>query len=133
MPTIGKPIGKGKGHKHGSEESKSRIIPGNGKVLSPSGSISGDDRMPELTVVVTDIKDKPVAFFSPPNRLVINSIRPSSHILTDASPKDPIILKSRVLPLLVRAGINAFPGSSDIPKEEWFEKYDQVLDIMWSK
>jgi len=32
------------------------------------------------------------------------------------------------LPLLVRAGIDAFPGTSDISKEEWFTKYDAILD-----
>ncbi|MGA9171075.1 MAG: hypothetical protein WBZ20_13135 [Nitrososphaeraceae archaeon] len=121
--TRPKPIGKGKGHKRGTGESKCRITPGDGKVLSPSSVLSsGNDRMPEFTLVVTDIKEKPVAFFSPPNRLVINSIRPSSHILTDASPKNLAILKSRVLPLLVRAGIDAFLGSSEISKEEFFEK-----------
>ena len=45
----------------------------------------------------------------------------------DANPKD-ITLRSRILPLLVRAGIDAFPGSSDMSKEEWFMKYDAVLD-----
>ena len=71
--------------------------------------------------------EKPVIYFSAPNRLVINSLIPSSKILLEAKPKD-LALKSRVLPLLVRAGIDAFPGSSEISKEEWFTKYDAVLD-----
>jgi hypothetical protein len=45
----------------------------------------------------------------------------------EAKSKD-LTLKSRVLPLLVRAGIDAFPDSSDISKEEWFTKYDTELD-----
>jgi len=78
-------------------------------------------------VVVIGIEEKPVIYFNAPNRLVINSLRPSSKILLEAKSKD-LALKSRVLPLLVRAGIDAFPGSSDISKEEWFTKYDTVLD-----
>ena len=133
-PTIAKPIGKGKGHKRGTGESKCRITPGDGKVFTSFSSVlsSGNDRMPEFTLVVTDIKEKPVAFFSPPNRLVINSIRPSSHILTDASPKNLEILKSRVLPLLVRAGIDAFLGSSEISKEEFFENRMRCLITLGS-
>jgi hypothetical protein len=51
--------------------------------------------------------------------------------LLSANPRDPN-LKSRVLPLLVRAWINAFPGSSDLSKEEWDQKYDAVLDSVWT-
>ena len=76
---------------------------------------------------VIGVEGKPVIYFNAPNRLVINSKRPSSKILLDAKSKD-LELKSRILPLLVRAGIDAFPGSSDISKEEWFTKYDAVLD-----
>ena len=78
-------------------------------------------------MVVIGVEEKPVIYFNAPNRLVINSLRPSSKILLDANPKD-ITLRSRILPLLVRAGIDAFPGSSDMSKEEWFMKYDAVLD-----
>ncbi|MFL6398169.1 MAG: hypothetical protein ACJ72J_01120 [Nitrososphaeraceae archaeon] len=67
------------------------------------------------------------------NRLVINSKRPSSRIILEANTKDPIEMKSRVLPLLVRAGIDAFPKSSEMSKEEWLKWYDQVLDNMWCK
>jgi hypothetical protein len=132
-PSIAKPIGNGKGHKNGTAESKARIIEGDGKVLSPSSTLlSGKDTIPQLKVVVIGIEEKPVVFFSAPNRLVINSIRPSSNILLNASPKDPTAMKSRVLPLLVRAGIDAFPGSWEMPKQEWFEKYDALLDSTWS-
>ena len=133
-PTIGKPIGNGKGTKRGTGgESTCRVIMGDGKILSPSSIISsGNDITPELKVVVIGIEGKPVVFFSAPNRLVINPLRPSSQILIDAKPKDPKILKSTVLPLLVRAGIDAFPTSSEMSKEEFFEKYDEVLDSMWS-
>jgi hypothetical protein len=59
----------------------------------------------------------------------INRTRPASHILTDASPKDPVLLESRALHLLVGAGINAFPGSSEMSKEKYLEKYyNNVLD-----
>ena len=81
-------------------------------------------------MVVIGVEEKPVIYFSAPNRLVINSLIPSSKILLEAKPKD-LALKSRVLPLLVRAGIDAFPGSSEISKEEWFTKYDAVLDSVF--
>jgi hypothetical protein len=42
-------------------------------------------------------------------------------------------LKSRVLPLLVRAVIDAYPGASEMSREEWFRRYDVVLDRTWSK
>ena len=133
-PTIAKPIGKGKGHKRGTGESKCRITPGDGKVLSPSSVLSsGNDRMPEFTLVVTDIKEKPVAFFSPPNRLVINSIRPSSHILTDASPKNLAILKSECCLYWSESELMHSLGSSEISKEEFFEKRTEVLDNAWFK
>lgn len=53
--------------------------------------------------------------------------RPASNILLKADPKDPYI-KSRVTPLLVRAGINAFSGASEMSIDEWFRHYDLVLD-----
>ena len=122
---IGKPIGNGKGHKNGNGESTARIKNGDGKVLSPSNILfSGNGQIPEPRVVVIGAEEKPVIHFNAPNRLVINNLRPSSKLLTDAKSKD----MARILPLLVRAGIDAFPGSSDMPKEEWFTKYDAVLD-----
>jgi Histidine kinase-, DNA gyrase B-, and HSP90-like ATPase len=125
---IGKPIGNGKGNRNGNGESTFRIKNGNGKVLSPSNILFTDNgQMPQLKVDVIGVEGKPVIFFNAPNRLVINSKRPSSKILLEAKSKD-LELKSRVLPLLVRAGIDAFPGSSDMSKEEWFMKYDAVLD-----
>jgi hypothetical protein len=125
---TGKPIGNGKGHKNGNGESTARIKNGDGKVLSPSTlPFSGNGQIPEPKVVVIGVEEKPVIYFNAPNRLVINSLRPSSKILLDAKPKD-IALRSRILPLLVRAGIDAFPGSSNMSKEEWFTKYDAVLD-----
>ena len=128
QPITGKPIGNGKGHKNGNGESTCRIKDGDGKVLSPSTILfSGNGQIPEPKVVVIGVEEKPVIYFNAPNRLVINSLRPSSKILLEAKPKD-LAFKSRVLPLLVRAGIDAFPGSSEISKEEWFTKYDAVLD-----
>ena len=125
---IGKPIGNGKGHKNGNGESTARIKNGDGKILSPSTiTFSGNGQIPEPKVVVIGVEEKPVIHFNAPNRLVINSLRPSSKIIIEAKPKD-LAFKSRVLPLLVRAGIDAFPGSSEISKEEWFTKYDAVLD-----
>jgi hypothetical protein len=128
LPKTGKPIGNGKGHKNGNGESTARIKNGDGKVLSPSTiPLSGNGQIPEPKVVVLGAEEKPVIYFNAPNRLIINSLRPSSKILLEAKPKDPT-LKSRILPLLVRAGIDAFPGSSDMSKEEWFTKYDAILD-----
>jgi hypothetical protein len=54
-------------------------------------------------------------------------------ILLEADTKDPIEMKSRVLPLLVRAGIDAFPKSSEISIKDWQNWHDTVLDSMWSK
>jgi hypothetical protein len=131
--TIGKPIGAGKSHKKGNGDSKARITDGNEKLLAPSSIVfSGNDMIPEPKVAVTDAPGRPVVFFSAQgNRLVINTIRPCSHIILDAKPKDPA-MKSRILPLFVRAGIDAFPGSSELSKEEWFTKYDAVLDSVWA-
>ena len=127
-PITGKPIGNGKGHPKGNGESTARIREGDGKVLSPSTiPFSGNGQIPEPKVVIIGVDEKPVIYFNAPNRLVINSFRPSSKILVEAKPKD-LALKSRVLPLLVRAGIDAFPGSSEMSKDEWFRMYDDVLD-----
>jgi hypothetical protein len=129
---IAKPVGEGKGHRHGTQESISRIIQGDGRILAPSSVLfSGKDIIPELKVVVLESEGKHVVYFSAPDRIVINSIRPSSQILKNASPKDPE-MESRVLPLLVIAGIDAFSGSSEISKEEWLKMYHLVLDSAWS-
>ena len=42
-PTIAKPIGEGSSHRSGKGESKSRIIQGDSKILSPSSTIPGDN------------------------------------------------------------------------------------------
>jgi hypothetical protein len=130
--TIGKPLQSRNGTKQGNGKPKNQVSDGDEELLLPSILLSGGDTIPEPKVVVVDVDGKPVVFFSAPHRLVINSKRPSSHILTDARPKDPT-MKSRVLPLLVRAGIDAFPGSFEMTREEWFRRYDAVLDSVWSK
>jgi Histidine kinase-, DNA gyrase B-, and HSP90-like ATPase len=131
---VCKPIGGGKGHPHGPGESTAPIIKGEGKILAPSGILlEGNNMIPKLTVVEVGSEGKPIVYFSPPNRLVINSKRPSSKIVLEANTKDPIEMKSRVLPLLVRAGIDAFPKSSEMSKEDWLKWHDSVLDSMWSK
>jgi hypothetical protein len=129
-----KPIGDGPGHGPGDGESTARIIKGDGKILAPSGiMLLGNNVIPQLTVVAAPSECKPIVYFSPPNRLVINPSRPSSRIILEANTRDPIEMKSRVLPLLVRAGIEAFPKSSEMSKEEWLKLHDQILDNMWSK
>ncbi|MGC2570599.1 MAG: hypothetical protein WA364_03735, partial [Candidatus Nitrosopolaris sp.] len=132
--TIGKPIGGcGKGHRRGSKESTSRITTGDGRILAPSHVLpSGNDMIPEPKLVTGKSEDRPVVYFSAPNRLVINEYWSVSKILLDANPRDPD-LKSRVLLLLVRAGIDAYPGASEMLREEWFRRYDVVLDRAWSK
>jgi hypothetical protein len=129
---TGKPLGNGNGHKRGDGESTVRRADGDGKILAPRGTnmIIGNT-ISEPKVVVAKIDGRPVVFFSPPDRLVVNLGRSSSEILLSANPRDPN-LKSRVLPLLVRAWINASPGSSDLSKEEWDQKYDAVLDSVWT-
>jgi hypothetical protein len=132
--TIGKPIGgSGRGHRRGSKESMSRITKGDGRILAPSHVLpSGNDIIPEPKLVTVKSEDRPVVYYSAPNRLVINEYWSVSKILIDANPRDPD-LKSRVLPLLVRAGIDAYPGASNMPREEWFRTYDVVLERAWSK
>jgi hypothetical protein len=133
-PIIAKPVGSRKGHRFGERESMARIIKGEGKILAPSSILlEGNNMIPKLTVVEVGSEGKPIVYFSPPNRLVINSKRPSSKIVLEADTKDPIEMKSRVLPLLVRAGIDAFPKSSEMSKEDWLKWHDSVLDSMWSK
>jgi hypothetical protein len=128
---CGTTIGNGTKHKYTNRENTIRISEGEGRILAPSTlAHSGNGQIPELKVVVIAVEDKPVIYFNAPNRLMINSSRPSSKILLEAKPKDSA-LKSRILPLLVRAGIDAFPGSSEISKEEWFKKYDAVLDNVY--
>ena len=130
--TSGKPLQSKGSSKRGNGNPKSQVSDGNEELLLPSILVSSGNIIPEPKVVVVDVEGKPVVFFSAPHRLVINSKRPSSRILIDAKPKDPA-MKSRVLPLLVRAGIDAFPGSSEMTREEWFRRYDAILDSVWSK
>ncbi|NAL77292.1 ATP-binding protein [Nitrososphaera sp. AFS] len=127
---IAKPLGDGKGHKLGNEESHCRVTKGtNGnKILAPPNLLShGKGVIPEPTVIPLKAGDKPVVYLSAPNRLVINLDRPASNILLRASPRDPNI-KHRVMPLLVRAGLDAFPGASEMSTDEYFRHYDRVLD-----
>ena len=131
---IGKPLGDGKGHKRGSTESKCRVIKGpkGGKILAPPNILSaGNGVIPEPSVIPLKAGDKPVVYLSAPNRLIINEDRPASSIILRADPRDPN-MKHRVMPLLVRAGIDAFPGASEMSKEEWFRHYDLVLDSVCS-
>lgn len=132
--TIAKPIGGGgKGHKGGSKESMCRITKGDGRILAPSHVLpSGNDMIPEPKLVIGRSEDRPVVYYSAPTRLVINEYWSVSKILIDANPRDPD-MKSRVLPLLVRAGIDAYPGSSEMSREDWFRTYDVVLERVWSK
>ena len=131
---IAKPIGgDGKGHIGGSKESMCRIIKGDGRILAPSHVLpSGNDMIPEPKLVIGRSEDRPVVYYSAPNRLVINEYWSVSKILINANPRDPD-LKSRVLPLLVRAGIDAYPGASEMSRDQWFRTYDVVLERAWSK
>jgi hypothetical protein len=127
---IAKPLGDGKGHKRGTGESKCRVTKGtNGsKILAPPNILStGNGIIPEPSIIQIRAGDKPVVYLSAPNRLIINEDRPASSIILRADPRDPNI-KFRVMPLLVRAGIDAFPGASEMSTEEWFRHYDLVLD-----
>lgn len=76
-------------------------------------------------------EEKPI-ILSTTNRLVINSRRPYSRIILDNT-KDPTELKFRMLSLIVRAAIEAFPKSSEMSKEEWLKLCDEALDDMWFK
>lgn len=141
-PIIAKPIGPSRkfasiDHKYSGQESTARIKEGEGRILAPSSALLiGHDIIPEVNVVEVfreDAETRPIVYFVPPDRLVINSKRPSSRIILEANAKDPIEMKSRVLPLLVRAGIDAFPQSSQMSKEDWLIWYDKIIDSMWSK
>jgi hypothetical protein len=74
-PTIGKPIGGcGKGHRRGTNESMSRIIKGDCRVLAPSHVLPlGNDVIPEPKLVVGKNEDQSVVYYSAPNRLVIRT------------------------------------------------------------
>jgi hypothetical protein len=132
-----KPLGPSKGGddvRSKGGESTARITKGHGKILAPLGIVlPGNEIIPKLTVVEAESEGKPIVYFSPPNRLVINSKRPSSKIILDADTKNQIEMKSRVLPLLVRAGIESFPKSLEMSKEDWLRWHDTILDNMWSK
>lgn len=131
--TIGKPLGDGRSHKHGNGESKVRVTKtsSGGKILSPPKLLSNGTGgvIPQPTVIPFKAGDRPVVYLSAPNRLIINIDRPASNILLEADPKNPE-LKFRIMPLLVRAGIDAFPGAFEMPKGEWFRLYVQVLDSL---
>jgi len=86
--------------------------------------------LPEPRIVSVEAGERPVVFFSsPPDRLVINVDRPSASILLDASSKEP----GRLLPLLVRAALSAYPGSAQLTADELFRMESSVLDSVWSK
>ena len=102
------------------------------KILAPSYlRRAGNDLIPEPRPVVLEAGDRPVVFFEPPNRIVINRSRPSSAILLEGSSKDPEQVKSRLLPLLVQATLLAYPGSSELTAEELFTMESSVLDTVW--
>jgi hypothetical protein len=127
---IAKPLGDGKGHKRGNGESKCRVIKGanENKILAPPNILSARNGVIPMPVIIPlKAGDKPVVYLSGPNRLIVNEDRLASNIILRADPRDPNI-KHRVMPLLVRAGIDAFPGASEMSREEWFRHYDLVLD-----
>jgi hypothetical protein len=128
-----KPIGLAKSHPDGPGESTCKVTRAGPekKILAPSYlRRSGNDLLPEPRIVSVEAGERPVVFFSsPPDRLVINIDRPSASILLDASSKEP----GRLLPLLVRAALSAYPGSAQLTGDELFRMESSVLDSVWSK
>jgi hypothetical protein len=72
----------------------------------------------------------PIIYFEPPNRIVLNTARASSEIITTSNPKDPT-RKARVLPLLTMAIVDMFLSTSQLPSEKWKKYYEQLLDKGW--
>ncbi len=136
---TGKPIGLDKGHGDGPKgdgESTCRMRTGGPekKILAPSYVRRiGNDLIPEPKIVLAQAGDRSVVYFHAPDRLVINNSRPSAAILLEGSSKDPEQMKSRLLPLLVRAAFGAYPGSTELNGEELFRMESSVLDSVWSK
>jgi hypothetical protein len=82
---VAKPIGEGKGHKHGNGESKCRVTkgPNGGKILAPPNIVStGNGVIPEPFVIPLRAGDKPVVYLSAPNRLIINKDRNGFDFMT---------------------------------------------------
>jgi hypothetical protein len=131
-----KPIGPSTGHKPGPNESKCKVKVDTDKkeILAPSYlSRIGNNLLPEPKIISLEAGERPIVYFHAPDRLVINISRPSSAILLKRSPKDTEQMKSRLLPLLVRAAFGAYPGSTEMNGEELFRMESSVLDSVWSK
>jgi len=75
--------------------------------------------------------NNPVIYFEPPNRIVLNTARASSDIITKSNPKDPT-RKARILPLLTMGIVDMFLSTSQLPAHEWKKCYEQLLDKGWA-
>lgn len=105
---------------------------GNKDFLVKSTSESGNDNIVinlKFIKVATN-QDDPVIYFEPPNRIVINTARPSADIILTGNPKDPT-RKAIILPLLTMAIVDMFPSTSQLSYQDWKKCYGQLLDKGW--
>jgi hypothetical protein len=100
--------------------------------LVKSSSETGNDNIVinlKFIKVATNQED-PVIYFEPPNRIVINTARPSAEIILTGNPKDPT-RKAIILPLLTMAIVDMFPSTSQLSYQDWKKCYGQLLDKGW--
>jgi hypothetical protein len=136
-PREGMPInGKSKGgEKHDREIRKISVLETNGKkdfLVKSANELSEEKASIKLKFIPMKTNHSyPIIYFEPPNRIVLNTARASSEIITTSNPKDPA-RKARVLPLLTMAIVDMFLSTSQLPSHEWKKYYEQLLDKGWS-
>ena len=121
-PTTAIPVGDRKvGFPNGTvDESPKReagkipiILGPNGqRFLAKSTGEIYDDSNAQVTIKFVKLatnQDDPVIYYQPPNRIVINTARPSAEIILGGNPNNPAG-RAMVLPLLTMAVIDMFPS-----------------------
>jgi len=100
-------------------------------LVRSSSETSNDNIVINLKFIkVATNQDDPVIYFEPPNRIVINTARPSAEIILTGNPKDPT-RKAIILPLLTMAIVDMFPSTSQLTYQDWKKCYGQLLDKGW--
>jgi len=136
----GIPSGNGNGSKGGGHKGEGRtpvpVLKGQGErkfVVRSTGEYASDNNTSVNLkfVPLSTNQDDPVIYFQPPNRIVINTARPSSDIILSGNSKDPT-RKEKILPLLTMAIIDMFPSSSELSTKDWKKTYGQLLDKAYS-
>jgi hypothetical protein len=122
------------GKMHNRDTSKVPIQQGIGNrdfLIKSSGQSTDGNIVINLKFIkVATNQDDPVIYFEPPNRIVINTARPSAEIILTGNPKDPT-RKAIILPLLTMAIVDMFPSTSQLSYQDWKKCYGQLLDKGW--